>query len=310
MSTIATYRSNAVSQNEPRAEAAFLKLRPKYVALPSAQVMTLNLDVTPAIATLTAASSRSLELRPALAQLYEYNLAAVDELPDAILGLEYTHAEVMIRMHPSDDLEDLNREAIQTRDRFLHDQANLAKGGVIDPCLLGQFTGTTGYKAVVTDIRTSVAVYRAIGAAAEGKSCCSPEDIARAELVIRAMERRIGERNLGGKSAREWIDMRARAFTLAINDYAEVRRGVNYLRWYHEDADSYAPSLYKGRIKKRRTSKTAPEKSEPEQPAETNPATPRPVIGANGPFMPADAATVACAQPRIPGMPGGSPFIQ
>ncbi|MFS8069892.1 MAG: hypothetical protein ACMG6S_26300, partial [Byssovorax sp.] len=45
----------------------------------------------------------------------------------------------------------------------------------------------------------------------------------------------------------EAADRKLRAFTLFTNAYDQVRRGVMYLRWDEGDADSLAPSLYKGR---------------------------------------------------------------
>lgn len=45
----------------------------------------------------------------------------------------------------------------------------------------------------------------------------------------------------------EAADRKVRAFTLFTTAYDQVRRAVTFLRWNEGDADSLAPSLYKGR---------------------------------------------------------------
>jgi len=305
------YRCHVVLDDEPRSKACFRKLKPRYVAIPRSELLQINLDLTAMTGTMLAVSSKVEELRPAIARLPDFPMEAVDDLRDAAMGLDYTHAEVMSRAHPSDDLEDLYREATQTRDRFLHDQANLAKNGVVDQNLTEGFSGLTGYKSVVNDIRTCIAGYRAIGSRADAKSCVTPEDIDRAEAVIHRMERLLGDRILGSNTAVEWVDLRTRAFSLAWNYYDQARRAVMFLRWTVGDVDSIAPSLYKGRIKRRRAS-TKPESAQPEaaKPESTKAPAPQPVIGPNGPFVPTNADPVVSAPARLPGMPGGNPFIQ
>lgn len=298
-------RSSLPLHDETKTEAAFLKMRPRYLALSGVELVYLNVDLATTISTAGAAAQRMLELRPQMARLPDFDPIAVDDLPDAVLGLEHTHAEVLVRSRPADDLEDLGREAMQTRERFVHDLANLGKNGVIDPRELGRLTGLTGYKALVTDIRLCLATYRAIGSRAEGKSCCGASDLDRAEAVIHRMGRLIGHRALGRTTVHEWVDLRARAFTVLYNYYGQARRAVTYLRWNHNDIDAFAPSLYKGRIKKRRSAASA----NPSPPEATKQAEAPPIIGPHGPFVAAPADDAAHASPRIPGMPGGSPFM-
>lgn len=113
-----------------------------------------------------------------------------------------------------------------------------------------------------------------------------------------------------------------RAFTLLCSYYDQARRAVTYLRWGKGDLDSIAPSLYKRRNKRlhrstRKNDQPAPETTRPADqqkpaPEARKPADP-PAIGANGPFMPSapgNGEDAPVAQPRLAGMPGGSPFAQ
>ncbi len=52
-------------------------------------------------------------------------------------------------------------------------------------------------------------------------------------------------------SGTEAAKARARAFTLMVNGYSELRRGLSYLRWHDDDLDSLAPSLHAGRKRKK-----------------------------------------------------------
>lgn len=253
MNSTAIGRCSLPLHHETRTEAAFLKMRPRYLALSSVELVSVNVDLSATLSTAAAAAQRMLELRPQMARLPDFDPIVVDDLPDAVLGLEHTHAEVLARSHPTDDLEELGREALETRERFVHDLANLGKNGVIDPREPGRLTGLTGYKALVIDIRLCLATYRAIGSRADGKSCCGASDIDRAEAVIHRMGRLIGLRALGRTTVHEWLDLRSRAFTVLHSYYGQARRAVTYLRWNHNDIDAFAPSLYKGRLKRRRS---------------------------------------------------------
>jgi hypothetical protein len=53
-------------------------------------------------------------------------------------------------------------------------------------------------------------------------------------------------------------NMRDRTFTLFMQAYGQVRRAVQYLRWQHQDANQYAPSLYRRRRARRARTKKHP----------------------------------------------------
>lgn len=275
---------------ENQAQASFERMRPRYIALPRSQLLRINLDFTPTIGTALAACPRILALRPEMEKMYDFNLEVVDCLEDAALGLEYTHSQVVACAHPPDDLQDLHREATQTRARLVLDLNSLAAHGIVDARDLARLTKLTGYKSVIEDIRACIATYRTLLPRIEGRSYFTPEDLNRAEAVVHTMSTLLAKRSI--PPGREWKDLRTRAFSLLCSYYDQARRAVTYLRWNNGDLDSIAPSLYKRRNK--RPSRSAP-------------------IGPNGPFMPStpvNADSASASQPRLAGMPGGSPFIR
>ncbi|WP_437980893.1 hypothetical protein [Sorangium sp. So ce117] len=97
----------------------------------------------------------------------------------------------------------------------------------------------------------------------------------------------------------EAADRRARAFSLLVHAYDQTRRAVAYLRWDEEDADTIAPSLYKGRTGRATAHSdtvAAPGDEAPAAPAAPGAATP---AAPNGTAAP--AALNGTAAPAVPG---------
>ncbi|WP_437627106.1 hypothetical protein [Sorangium sp. So ce1151] len=118
----------------------------------------------------------------------------------------------------------------------------------------------------------------------------------------------LGVREHGkGPGPTEAADKRARAFALLVHAYDQTRRAVAYLRWNEGDADTVAPSLYKGRGG-RATASSDTASPEDEAPADTAaPASPgaAPPVAASGTAAPA-APGAAPAGPAVPGaVPSG-----
>ena len=158
----------------------------------------------------------------------------------------------------------------------------------------------------IHDIATMTQVYRTNWQAIQGTTCRTLARLGRAEALCSRMTTLFGLRQLGADGVAEATDLRNRAFTYLVTRYDEVRRGVAFLRWGRGGADRIAPSLYA-------IARGKPRKNDVEQ----QPAQPV-VIGPNGPFVPATAAAATTPSnggsptlmdPKLPGMPGGSPFV-
>lgn len=80
----------------------------------------------------------------------------------------------------------------------------------------------------------------------EGKTLIQPAEIARARTLGEQLVRLFAVREKSSASA-EVTETRQRAFTLVVRAYEEIRRAMTFLRWYEQDADTLAPSLYAGR---------------------------------------------------------------
>jgi len=146
-------------------------------------------------------------------------------------------------------------------------------------------------------------VYRTNWQAIQGTTCRTLARLGRAEALCSRMTTLFGLRQLGADGVAEATDLRNRAFTYLVTRYDEVRRGVAFLRWGRGGADRIAPSLYASTRGKPKKSAAA---QQPAQPV---------VVGPNGPFVPTTGAATTTPsngrslEPKLPGMPGGSPFV-
>ena len=81
----------------------------------------------------------------------------------------------------------------------------------------------------------------------KGKTGLGEETIERAGAIgvelLQALGSKDVSRPLDGDAARS-ADIRARALTLLVKRYDQVRRAVEYLRWDEGDANEIAPSIY------------------------------------------------------------------
>ena len=81
-----------------------------------------------------------------------------------------------------------------------------------------------------------------------GRTFATREEIALAGRLGPELIAALGVRtSTGVTTPTEAADRRARAYTLFVRAYGEVRRGLSYLRWHEGDMDQIAPSLYRGR---------------------------------------------------------------
>lgn len=306
------YRANIKDSNQPKPAASFVRLRPRYDAIAAAEVMAVNADVTTVVTTVSGAATRSVELTDELVKLPGYDAQSLSELQDCADGLSFAEGEYRATLRTMNELSDCAREVTQTRELFLVDLKSMASHAVIEEGYLKEYTGGPGFNNMIDDVRFMLRVYRNNWEAMSGRTCRTLEELDRAEVVVHRMEHLIGLKSLGTAALTQTADLRNRAFTYLVKRYDELCRAVSFVRWSQGDADQFAPSLYANRGGRR---KAQPEKEAPQPP-------PQPAIGANGPFMPATPSPASGnttperggnASPtpeRIPGMPGGSPFIQ
>ena len=259
-------------------------------AVPSNEIIQVNLDVPSAVTTILGVLPEVRVIREQIAKLPDFDMAAFDKLEDYTLALSFAHASWVFVTSPPDDLEVLSREASELRERLEADVRALSLHGFMDGSPLEKLKGANGYKNVAVDLQGLAKALHAGPALVQGKCGTKVEDLELALQYATRLMRVVGLREQGPAVLAAATEQRMRAFTLTMRTYEETRRAVAYLRARHGDADTIAPSLYTGKGRR----KSEPEPAEAPIPAPV-PA-PAPALAAPAP-APGGAVSAASKGP-------------
>lgn len=89
----------------------------------------------------------------------------------------------------------------------------------------------------------------------EGKCATTKAELDRAAALSSALIQAVGLREQGDSELGDVAEMRARAYSVFVGTYHEVRRAVAYLRGSESDVDSIIPSLYASRARRAKKAK-------------------------------------------------------
>ncbi len=295
----ATGPSGPSIATEPRYGAAFVRREVEIRAVPTDALAPINIDVITSMATVLGALPGLRELRPTIAMLPAFDLAAFDALEDYTMALGATHSRWMIATAPREALPELGAAAVEVRDTLVADATALARRGVLDGQLVANFRSGVGYRAVVRDLMGLTALLRDAWDTVSRLTALEESELVAASNLADRIVGALGERALGPAHAAESTLVRQQAFTLWMNAYNQARRAVAYLRWDQGDADKIAPSVYAGRGSGPRP------KADSGQPDAAAP--PAASVTAATPSTPTEPAPVTEYGP--PGTPNSSPFL-
>ena len=284
-------------------EAAYERRLAEIKAVPEEALVSLNLDVHAAVATVLGALPEIIALRGELAKIPQLNVALVDRLEDFAQAAGEAHGRFVMAMTPDEDIVALNEEGSKIRDVIHTDAVALVKRGLLDAGVLSKFKGLVGYKNVGFDLIDWAIAMRDSWNKIQGKTGLTFEEIQKARQLGERLVRAAGLREQGPTVAAEVTRIRHQAVSLLVNAYEEVRRGITFLRWREDDVDTIAPSLYasKGSAKK---------SDEGNTPGAGGNVSPQPGSGtATQPVAtPSNGQPVAQVATSAVGLPGDKPF--
>lgn len=264
---------------------------PEMMALPREQVLVFNLDV---LAAAIAVRGNLPEIRALQEEIKKTlpmcDATCIDKLERYAAAANYAHMLHVTACEGTDELPVLHEEAVSTRDTFQADLAALAARGFINPTALRQYSGLSGYKNVAKDLLVQLAVLKANWKNIQGKTCIKAEEMDRADRLVTRITRAIGLRDQTPPTMASTAELQARAMTLLVNCYDEVRRAVSFLRWDEGDADRIAPSLYANNKRKAQ-------------------ATPEPPVAQPAPAAAQPAGAPTAVKPLNVPVPGSNPFM-
>jgi len=239
---------------KPSPEELWARYQPELRALPARHVTKVNLDVPTVVRNILTALPKLLGLRDELAATFKsFPFHLLDALEDYARVLDYAH----VRMEASARISTqfaapLMEEAKALRSALYLDVKALASRGLLDPKKWSRVRKAPGYRAVASDLATLAKVLLEGGAPLRERILAMKPDIARAIELSNTIKSALSDAASSARAEAAAIDERARAFTLAVRAYDQLRRAIIYMRHDHGDVDQIAPSLFAGRDAGRR----------------------------------------------------------
>ena len=264
-------------------------------AVPEPVLVPITLDVPGIVTVVLGVWPKVRGLRSTISNtLADFPIHVFDKLLVYALALGYAHTIYETVTKRPSHLTALAKEGLFQRAILFADATALAKRGIVEAKLLKGLHGTHGYKNVAFDLLALSNMLRTPGALSATRAAVNESDLDKVECLAEKLLVAASWRNRSSDTIIEATRNRQAAFTLLVNAYNEVRAAIVYLRRQRGDADTFVPSLYVGRAKKKRSKSTkAPTHTElaPATPALTGSALPRVAQlnatqeAATGPFL-------------------------
>ena len=215
--------------------------------------------------------------RPALEEeFHDRATRSLDELPIILKATQQAYIE-RAAARSSSDLS-AEHDALRTEHELLfNDAISLAGHGLLDRSLVERARSGPSYKSRIDAVLVLIELFRAAWPALDTKTLLTRERLDAIEAEADGMRQRLNLRESGADTSDE-VDLEKRALASLVHHYEETRRMLAFVRWYQDDADEIAPSLWAHRSRSRSQRPTTDDVVRP-----ATPVTPSPVNG-GGPF--------------------------
>jgi hypothetical protein len=265
---------------------AYERVRAEIEAVPASEVSVVNIDILIGVTTVLGSLPKLRQLRPQLAAIPGFDIPRFDRLEPIARALGHTHT-LLLRSSARPPIAELVEQAVKLREVLLMDATALATRGLLDSAALRGLKGAVGYRNLAFDLGALSNLLLQVWSQVRGKCAVQESELSLARTLADRLLTAVGRRQFESPAQSAATLTRARAFTVFVKSYDQIRRAVTYLRWDEDDANEFAPSLYERRNKKKANEAAAP------APA-SNPV--------------AAQADEAPATPVAAGLPGDEPF--
>lgn len=282
---------NFASNNDGLASAALERVKAELTALDANELLSINLEISSAVATVLGVLPEVRALREQLVKaLPTFDLAQFDKLEDYAKALSFTHTRYLSATQPPDDLEPVATEATRVREMLLAEAKSLVHRGIVSGAPLEQLKGANGYKNTASDLMVIANVLQEAWPQIKGKTPTTEQELGAASQLGMRLLRIVGLREQGPAVVAEATDLRLRAYTKLLLVYDDARRAVAYLRGAKYDTDDIIPPLHPGRPGRRVSERKDPAPSAPETtPTTTSPAPSPPPVASPAPSTTGDS---------------------
>ena len=281
--------SSPAEQVAPKqAAAAFALVQPELATVLPEQIPRITIDVGRAVSVALGALPHLRTLRPAIQKtLPEHPILLLDNLETYALAAWYAHLLAVPPAENRTPVKKLLDEATPLRASLLLAAEALAYGGLVQATRVAEIRSGQGTIDLASDLVALAALFLGSWEKLNQNTAVKLREVQRAAELGPELLTALGERGqaLSAPKAARAADQRLRAFALFVRAYDACRRAVTYLRWDEGDADTIAPSLFKGRGRRPSSSsssepetdgatglETAPVLVSPEQEAPASPA--------------------------------------
>jgi hypothetical protein len=258
------------AEGEIHDAVALARRLPELTALSDQDVMDVNAEVPAAVALVLGVLPKIRAFRASLVlALAGYDFALFDGLEEYALALNAAHGAYLVATQPARCSREILGEARGLRKILLQDLKALAARGLVDPVRWKALRGRRGYLHLATDLNILALLHQSclslVNSELSGteeallskRSLASSAELERAFELVKIILRAAGRPDRKSKEVLAAADMRARAFTLLVRAYEEVRRCIAFLRSAEGDAELIAPSLWARRDKQRKARQRA-----------------------------------------------------
>lgn len=233
----------------PTAQVAFDHLGAELAALEPDDYATINIDISQAVSLVLGALPGISAYSERLQALPQFEARWVEQLETYVLGAWFAHLQAIPGTPSQSEVRRLVDEATALRAALLGDADALVRRGVFDAQAVATVRAGQGHVDLANDLVVLSTMFLQAWDTIGGRTLATMEEVERAAVLGPALIAALGAKAGAGTgpNAADAADQRARAYTLFVRAYGEVRRGLYYLRWHEGDADLIAPSLYRGR---------------------------------------------------------------
>jgi hypothetical protein len=230
------------------ASAAFAMVEAEARDLDPSYLVAINIDIPTGVSVVLGALPAIRPLRDDIAtELPKFPIALFDKLETYALAAWYAHLVALPGPAGNKQIKDLLEEAAPLRANLLADAEALARRGLLPVQTVAEIRAGHGHVDTANDLVALAALFSSSWSDIQGKTAATQTEVQQAALLGPQLLAALGVRDQGRVAPREAAERRTRTFSLMVRAYDQTRRAVSYLRWDEGDADSLAPSLYKGR---------------------------------------------------------------
>ena len=226
-------------------QSAYEHVLPFAKALESKDLATLNLDSSVVCTSVVAVARRLAKRRSFFASLPDFDMTSFDGLETSGNALFLAQSRYRAAITPPDELGKLIIRGSELRGLYQRAGESVADAGLLSKQQALAMRGGTSYRDLAEALTGWVEIFRAgPWPQIRANSILRDEMLVEGQAIAQEIVAIVGDHSMSPERVAEVADLRNRMFTVCMKRYEDVRRGVTYMRWFEDDAEVFAPSLY------------------------------------------------------------------